>query len=238
MLVLNVREPLPSKFASFALSWQLRLMQPPSSPNWKMADSFGPNEGLKALFMVHRAELIRFIVARSGDEVEADDLMQELWLKLAKLKPGPIAHARAYLFQMANNLVLDHRRSKRRAMSRDLQWSGKDGDCNLNPAERADPALTADQVLSRDQEIEALRSAIEQLPPRSQIALRLYRLEGLSQSEIAKQMGISRSGVEKHLAVAMRHLRIALEDCGLLQSVTSSDRRSESKGLSEMEQRS
>lgn len=213
-------------------------MQSHSSPGRQAEDPVEPNDGLKALFMVHRAELVRFIKARSGDEVEADDLMQELWLKLAKLNPGPIANGRAYLFQMSNNLVLDHRRSKRRAMSRDRQWSGADGDSGVNPAERADPALTAEEVLCRDQEIAALRKAIAELPPRSQIALRQFRLEGLGQSEIAKQMGISRSGVEKHLAAAMRHLRIAMEDCGILPSATSSERRMEKEGLSEMEQRS
>ncbi len=188
--------------------------------------------------MVHRAELIRFITARSGDEVEADDLMQELWLKLDKLSTGPIAHARAYLFQMANNLVLDHRRSRRRSMSRDRQWSGEGGDPILHPAERPDPSLTAEEALCRDEEIAALRSAIEQLPPRSQIALRQYRLEGLGQSEIARNMGISRSGVEKHLVAAMRNLRIALGSCGILEPVTSSDQRTDGEGLSEMDQRS
>lgn len=213
-------------------------MQSHLPPDRQTEDPAQPNDGLKGLFMAHRAELVRFIRARSGDEFEADDLMQELWLKLAKLNPGPIANGRAYLFRMANNLVLDQRRSKRRAMSRDRQWSEADGDLGLNPLERADPALTAEEALCRDQEIAVLHGAIAQLPPRSQIALRQYRLEGLGQSEIAKQMGISRSGVEKHLAVAMRHLRIAMEECGILQPVTSSEQRTENEGLSEMEKRS
>lgn len=213
-------------------------MPPHSSPNLQPEVPVEPNDGLKALFMVHRNELARLIKARSADEVEVDDLMQELWLKLAKLNPGPIANGRAYLFRMANNLVLDQRRSKRRTMSRDRQWSEADGDLGLNPLERADPALTAEEALCRDQEIAALHGAIAQLPPRSQIALRQYRLEGLGQSEIAKQMGISRSGVEKHLAVAMRHLRIAMEECGILQPVTSSEQRTENEGLSGMGKRS
>lgn len=213
-------------------------MQSQSSPDQKTEGSAEPNDGLKALFMAHRAELVRFIRARSGDAVEVDDLMQDLWLKLAKLNPGPIANGRAYLFRMTNNLVLDHRRSKQRAMSRDRQWSDADGDFGLSPIERADPALTAEDALCRDQEIAALRDAIAKLPPRSQIALIQYRLEGLSQAEIAKQMGISRSGVEKHLAIAMRHLKNAMEDCGIVQSVTSYEQRTENEGLSEMEQRS
>lgn len=66
-----------------------------------------------------------------------------------------------------------------------------------------------------------MRQAIEALPVRSQTALKLYRLEGLGQIEVARQMGISRSAVEKHLSVAMKHLRFALADCGILQAAAS-----------------
>lgn len=197
-----------------------------------------PADGLKGLFMLHQAELGRFMKARCGEDVEAEDLIQELWIKLANLNPGPISNGRAYLFRMANNLVLDQRRSKHRAMARDRQWSEAGGEFEVNPLDRADPALNAEEAICRDQEVEALRTAIAGLPARSQTALRHYRLEGLGQSEIAKQMGISRSGVEKHLAAAMRHLRIALEECGILQSATSFDQGTENKELSEMEKRS
>jgi RNA polymerase sigma-70 factor (ECF subfamily) len=49
----------------------------------------------------------------------------------------------------------------------------------------------------------------------------LYRFEGRGQAEIAAMMGISRSGVEKHLALAMKHLRVSLADCGLFGVATS-----------------
>ena len=57
--------------------------------------------------------------------------------------------------------------------------------------------------------------AIDELPPGAQRALRLHRIEGHSQGEVAEIMGISRSGVEKHLAVAMRRLKQSMLDCGL-----------------------
>jgi RNA polymerase sigma-70 factor (ECF subfamily) len=56
------------------------------------------------------------------------------------------------------------------------------------------------------------------LPEGARRALLLYRFDGLGQAEIAKVMGISRSGVEKHLAVAMRHLRQRLADCGFFDA--------------------
>lgn len=181
------------------------------------------DSGLAALFAGQRAELVRFLAARCGDADEAQDLVQDLWLKARTLPAGPIGNGRAYLFRMANNLVLDRRRSRQRAMRRDHQWLDEAGGGLALPEDRPDPGPRADDELVRREEAEVLRRAIDALPPGAQRALRLHRFEGLPQGEVAERMGISRSGVEKHLAVAMRHLRNALSDCGYFTAATSGD---------------
>lgn len=194
--------------------------------------------GLVALFELHRAELARFLRARCGEGVEVDDLMQELWLKLAKLTPGPVANGRAYLFRMANNLVLDQLRGRRRAMARDRQWCEVDGEHGVTAENRPDPGLPADEAIARNQENAALRQAIADLPPRSRMALKLHRLGGLGQAEVARQMGISRSGVEKHLAVAMQHLRATLKDCGMFPAAASCEEARQQGEFSQTDKRS
>ncbi|QGN56513.1 sigma-70 family RNA polymerase sigma factor [Novosphingobium sp. Gsoil 351] len=175
--------------------------------------------GLAAVYAASRAELLRFLAARCGDATEAEDVLQELWLKLEVGAPGPVANARAYLFRMANNLVLDRRRSQHRAMARDRAWAGEGAAID----ERPDPAPLADETLVKREEAEVLARAIAALPPGAQRALRLYRFDGLDQGEVARTMGISRSGVEKHLALAMRQLRAALADCGLFGTQASDE---------------
>jgi RNA polymerase sigma factor (sigma-70 family) len=179
------------------------------------------SNGLAALFTIHRSELLRFLAARCGDRDEAQDLIQELWIKAGSAAAAPIANGRAYLFRMANNLVLDRRRSQHRTMARDRIWlsegSGDEG-AGFN---RADPAAPPDEALVRKQERALIEHAIAKLPPGAQRALRLHRIDGHPQSEVAAIMGISRSGVEKHLALAMRHLRDALADCGYFAGATS-----------------
>ncbi|MBO9602712.1 MAG: sigma-70 family RNA polymerase sigma factor [Novosphingobium sp.] len=170
--------------------------------------------GLVAVLQAHRGELLRFLAARSGDPAGAEDLLQELWLKASRQPGGPIADPRAYLYRMANNLVLDTLRARQRGMTRDRNWLQEDGGGDTAPEHRLDPALPADQAIARAQEIALLRQAIAALPPGAREALRLFRFEGKPQAEIAEIMGISRSGVEKHLAAAMRHLRNSLADCG------------------------
>lgn len=189
-------------------------MSPPSYQN--DATPQGPAKGLAGLFELHRGELQRFVSARCRDAALAEDLMQELWLRIASLNPGPIANGRAYLFRMANNLILDHQRSRQRAMARDRQWIDSAGAHGVALDDRPDPAPLADEVLAREQENTALRQAISALPPRAQRALVLHRIEGLGQAEVAQIMEISRSGVEKHLALAIKVLRDELANCGFL----------------------
>jgi RNA polymerase sigma factor (sigma-70 family) len=178
-------------------------------------------DGLAQLLELHRAELVRFLRARCGDAAEADDLMQDIWLKLDGTSAGPVSNGRAYLFRIANNLVLDRRRGQLRAMRRDHAWLDADGFASVQPEERSDPAPLADEELARRQEAAIVQQAIATLPAGAQRALRLHRLEGHSQGEVAEIMGISRSGVEKHLAVAMKHLRIAFAGCGPSRAAAS-----------------
>lgn len=178
--------------------------------------------GLAGLFDAHRAELLRFLRARCGDAADADDLLQELWIRQANAAlTGPIANGRAYLFRMANNLVLDTARGTRRAMARDRTWSDDPAHPLQMLEERADPELPADERISRAQEAAVLQEAIATLPPGARRALQLHRIDGLQQGEVARVMGISRSGVEKHLAVAMKNLRKALLDCGWFEPAAS-----------------
>lgn len=174
----------------------------------------GDGAGLAALFTGHRAELLHFLAARCGDREQAEDLLQELWIKASAQPSGPIANARAYLFRMANNLVLDSRRAGLRAMRRDRAWLEDAAGGGVALEDRPDPAPRADEELERKDEAAMLARAIEALPPGAKRALRLCRIDGLPQAEVAEIMGISRSGVEKHLAVAMKHLKISLADCG------------------------
>ena len=188
-----------------------------------------------ALLVEHRPALLRFLAARTGSFEEAEDVWQELWLRLAATETGPIGQPRAYLFRAADNLVIDRQRARLRAAARDGAWDNERADGEATVEMRHDPATPADETLIRQQEIGLLRRAIAALPAGAQRALRLHRLEGKSHAEVALAMGISRSGVEKHMAVAMKHLRSALADCGLPPAATSEDGEQPGRGASPAE---
>lgn len=141
---------------------------------------------------------------------DAEDFASDLYLKLQVLDPAaPIDNPRSYLFAMANRLVLDRLRETQRRARRERTWASEvvsDPACPEKD-ERPDP----EQHLLASDEAECLRRAIEKLPAGSRRVLRLHKFDGLSHLDVAKRLGISRSAVEKHMAVAMRHLRRALE---------------------------
>ena len=166
-----------------------------------------PPGGLLAAYDAHREALRRFLVARCGEPGEGEDLMQELWLAAHQGAGGPVAHPRAYLFRIANNLVLARRRAALRGAARDRAWIAlRHGEVT----EPEDDAPTADAAMIAREEAAALASAIANLPAAAGRAFRLHKFDGLSHEQVAAELGISRSGVEKHIALAMTHLRRAL----------------------------
>jgi RNA polymerase sigma-70 factor (ECF subfamily) len=157
-----------------------------------------------------RGELLRFLTARIGDPAEAEDLLQELWIRVQATDAGPIANVRSYLFRAAQNLVLDGVRGRQRRVLRETAWAGHLG--GLGATDPADLRPNAEAAMLAREDAAALASAIGALPEGAGRAFRMHKLEGLSHAEVAAQLGISRSGVEKHIAVAMAHLRRALKD--------------------------
>ena len=166
--------------------------------------------GLLQCYEGQRTQLLRFLVARSGDAAEAEDLLQDLWLRLQSVKPGPVANPRAYLFQMANNLVLDRVRERRRRVLRDHSFAENTHGAIAGEVASADPEPV--EALIEAEELRELRQAVASLPEGARRAFCLHKLEGLSHGEVAARLNISRSGVEKHIAVAMKHLRRLLQD--------------------------
>lgn len=169
-------------------------------------------QGLEALYHAYRADLLRFLVARTGDANEADDILQEVWIKVRTPAGKPIANGRAYLYRVAHNLVIDRMRERHRRMRRERLWSDQRTGYAPAGTEPADNGRTAEDEILEREETALLASALGTLPDGARRAFELHKLQGLSHAEVAERMGISKSGVEKHMAVAMKYLRRALLD--------------------------
>lgn len=158
--------------------------------------------GLFGIFIECRPALLRLLAARQAAPDEAEDILQELFLKLRSDGMVPVAEPRAYLFRAVENLLIDRRRSSSRRTLREDAWTGLQAGSGLG----TDDAPSIEQTLIAREELAAVTRAITALPDRTVHALRRYRIDGASQREIAQEMGISLSAVEKHLQKAYKAL--------------------------------
>lgn len=165
-------------------------------------DSLMPQDapsGLEAVFLASRAQLLRFLAARGAGD-GAEDLLHDLWIRVSAQPQGPIAQPLAYLYRAANNLLIDGARSHRQAEQRDRAWTeaagAAEGERSLAPD--ALRALAAKDQLAR------LTRVIDELGPRPATIFRRFRLDGVPQREIARELGVSLSTVESDLRVAYR----------------------------------
>jgi RNA polymerase sigma factor (sigma-70 family) len=156
-------------------------------------------EGLAAVAIRNRPALLRFLAAR-GAGTDADDLFQELWIKAENAASGPIAEPLAYLYRMADNLMLDRRRAAERRIRRDDQWNAVAG----GDAGSASDQPSAERILLARERLRAVDAKLVSLGERTAAIFRRYRIDGVRQQDIAPEFGISLSSVEKHLRKAYR----------------------------------
>jgi len=83
--------------------------------------------------MTNRVALERFLRAR-GAGSDAEDIAQELWMKLGAGGQGPVADPLAYLYRMANNLMIDHHRAASRRRDRERSWNASGGEAHEQPS--------------------------------------------------------------------------------------------------------
>jgi RNA polymerase sigma factor (sigma-70 family) len=164
-----------------------------------MAPAAAPAEaGLRAIFLDRRPLVLRLLRARGMSVEEAEDVLQDLWLKLEQARPGPVSDPVAYLMRMATNLATDRRIAAARRTAREDAWGGlQPGGADLPDAEA--------RMLSAN-ELARLEALLGSMPERMRRALLMFRLEDRSQRAIAGELGMTVSGVEKVLARAYRQL--------------------------------
>lgn len=183
----------------------------------------GGSGGLRQVFLDRRPMLLRLLTARLGNADDAQDALQDLWLKLdglaAQPGPAPIADPAAFLYRMAANHASDRRIAGHRRTVRDDAWHGVQSDETEQPdAERA--------LIARDR-LRGVQQTIAAMPERMQAALRLFRIEERSQRDIAAELGVTVSGVEKLLKRAYRQINASRD------AESASPRRLEDEGGSD-----
>lgn len=154
---------------------------------------------LESIWETFHDRLRGFILKRVSDEAVADDILQDVFLKI-HLHMRTLQDSQrleAWVYQIARNAIIDHYRRPHPTTAID----------------EALPAPTPPEPDAADEIAGSLREMVTSLPAPYREALLLTEFEGLSQQQLADRLGISLSGAKSRVQRARQKIKDDLLTC-------------------------
>ncbi|MFT4809456.1 MAG: RNA polymerase sigma factor (sigma-70 family) [Paraglaciecola sp.] len=149
------------------------------------------------IFMAARNSMASML-SRIVPPKEIEDIVQETYVRICQMdKREPIEQPKSFLMKTARNLAYDHLKKAETRLT-----DGVESDCDFDVE-----ALIHDEVfksIASNEEFAHFCEAVRQLPVQCRRVFVLKKVYGYSQKEIAKEMKLSESTVEKHIAVGFK----------------------------------
>lgn len=154
-------------------------------------------EKLREMISAYQAELLRFCYVRLQDRMQAEDAVQETFLKVYRHLPNYCSsgHEKAWVYRIALNVCRDMLRSG---------WFRR-----IN--RHVTPELLPEASAPPDEAEQSLSMAIHRLPDKSREAILLYYYQNFTESEMAHILGIRQPSVSERLRRARAQLRELLK---------------------------
>ncbi|MDD2662971.1 MAG: sigma-70 family RNA polymerase sigma factor [Dechloromonas sp.] len=150
------------------------------------------------LYIEHLGEIRRFLARRLACVDAAAELAQEVFVRYLVAAPGrQIDNPRAFLFRIAGNLAVDRHRAAVSVRHVDID------EC----VDLASDYPSPERFAIARQEVERLRRAIEELPPKCREVFVRHKFDGIPQATLAEEYRVTLNAIEKHLVRALVHLR-------------------------------
>jgi RNA polymerase sigma-70 factor (ECF subfamily) len=171
----------------------------------------GDKHAFETLIHRHQQPVLNFIFRFMGDPAEAEDLTQEVFLRVWKSAGTykPEAKFTTWLYRIAINLCINKQRALRirkwLAISQSHEQKQNSEDTFI-PAEGAEITTPEDHLIDSEQSLHLL-NAINDLPTSQRLAIVLKIYDGLSYHEISQIMNRSVSAVDSLLIRAKKNLR-------------------------------
>jgi RNA polymerase sigma-70 factor, ECF subfamily len=171
--------------------------------------SRGDVASFETLFYRHYDRVYGLLFRLLGNRVEAEDVAQEVFLKLHRQRfpPGREHNVGAWLYQVAMNLGYNEVRSRKRRWQRNVHLALEPVDAGNDPAVKVEQRQNQAEIQAR------VRAALACLSPR-QSQLLLLRQMGLSYAELAEACQVAPGSVGALLARAARAFREAYKEGG------------------------
>lgn len=159
---------------------------------------YGDGKALECLFVKYQPQLIHFVNGFIKDMDASRDLVQDVFLRLWQNHNlcGNISSIKSYLFTMTRNAIYnwyDHMLVTEKYKTENL----------LQPV----VSECTEEIVFANQLMQIISATLEAMPAQRKKIFKMSREDGMSNSEIALKLNISKRTVENHLTLALRDLR-------------------------------
>ena len=161
---------------------------------------------VKELYASYWKELCGLLQVKFGSgPPDPEDVAQTAFLKFAQYTQfREVENPKGFLFRTASNLIIDYHRSPKNI-------SALENDASFNENCENSDVLGPESVSMSRQEADIVSKVIMALPERNRAFLLMNRLEGMSYTDIAREAGMSRAGVQKIILQALEKCTKALK---------------------------
>lgn len=155
-------------------------------------------KAFRSFFSVYHPKIKYFIAGFLNSNEEAEDLTQDTLVKIWQNRHnlGCISNLESYLYCIAKNILFDYIKKNKKmetSNSYDLQYIKDNG--------------VLEEYLQAKELKSIIDYAIEKMPPQRKMIFKMSRLDGISNTEIADKLSISKRTVETHISVALSNIR-------------------------------
>lgn len=170
----------------------------------------GSEEAFRELFERHSGSVYGFLVRRLADRALADDLFQEVFLRVHRARAtwDPERPFRPWLFRIVHNLLTDTLRERARSPLSSTADGAVDAGAAAPVRDEPEGAAAIRESTA------ALGRALRELPDDEATVLILARVEGLSYEDIGPILGRSAGAVKQLAYRALKHVRAQMAATG------------------------
>ena len=188
--------------------------QEKSDADVMLAVAAGDEAGFNYLVGKYHRQIIHFLYRMVHNEAVAEELAQEVFLRVYRSREGYRAEAKfsTWLYRIATNLAVNHARDNRHErMAPTLNLDEPDAESGTRP-EVADDDLNVEQSMLREERMAAIRAQVAALPERQRMAVLMHKYQEMDYRQIGEVLKLSESATKSLLFRAYQTLRDRLKD--------------------------
>jgi RNA polymerase sigma-70 factor (ECF subfamily) len=174
----------------------------------------GDDSAFEFLVQKYRRAMVSFMYRMSHNSAAAEDLAQEVFLRVYRSRQGYEASAKftTWLYRIATNLAVNHARDTRHERPENVvSLDAKDEDTGQS-VDLPDKHLSVEENLVRRERMAAIRQRVQDLPERQRVAVLMHKYQQMDYKQIAEVLKLSESATKSLLFRAYETLRVQLKE--------------------------